>query len=133
MPADPYDKPVLRTPEVEEIEFEVMDENDAGDGAGSVSAADVLKMGPDMIVNAFRSMLRERLKRWFIRSLFWGGGLGLLATEHTWAKWAFGFWAFIAGAHLAFLLYGWYASGKQKEKLMRIFGGMMPPGSGPGR
>jgi len=132
MSADPDDKPALRPPEAEEIEFEVMDDGASTPEASGGSMADFaaqMQMAPDMLVQAFRAMLKEKLKRWFIRSLIWGGILGLLATEHGWAEWAFGIWAVIAFLHLAFLLYGWYASGKQGAKLAQMFGGIMqPPG-----
>jgi hypothetical protein len=115
--------------DAEVIDLEVV-ESGAPDGADGSSAADFakqLQMAPDLLVRAFREMLKEKFRRWFFRSLIWGGVLGLLATEHTWAQWAFAIWLFIAGAHLAFLVYGWYASGRQGEKLARVFSGMMPP------
>ena len=130
MSADPVDNPALRPSEAEEIEFEVLEEGrPAAKAAGGPMAdlAEQMQMAPDLIVQTFRAMLKDRLKRWFIRSLIWGGVLGFLATEHTWAKWAFGIWAFIAFVHLAFLLTGWYVSGKQTAKLARIFGGVTPP------
>src|SRR5688572_6053352 len=113
MSPDPNDKPALRTPEAEEIELEVLDDGAppvAASGGSMGDFAEQMQMAPGMIVQAFRAMLKEKFKRWFIRSLIWGGVLGFFATEHTWAKWAFGIWAFIAFLHLAFLLYGWYAS-----------------------
>lgn len=126
MSADQNDKPAVREPEAEAIDFEVMDGGQ--ENAGGPSLADFAKAGPEMIVEAFRGMLREKLKRWFIRSLIWGTVLLFFAQEHAWARWAFGIWAFIAGIHLAILLYGWYASGKQGAKLAQLFSGMAPPG-----
>ena len=130
MPSSPSDKPAVITQEAEVIDFEVIEDNGekmtADSGAPGIE--DFAAMGPQMIVQAFRTMLKEKLKRWFIRSLIWGGILGLLSTEHGWARVAFGIWAFIASIHLAFLLYGWYASGKQGAKLAQIFGGRMGGG-----
>jgi len=126
MSADQNDKPALREPEAEAIDFEVMD--DGQEKAAAPSLADFAKAGPEMIVQAFRGMLKEKLKRWLIRSLIWATVLLIFAQEHTWAKWAFGLWSFVAGIHLAILLYGWYASGKQGAKLAQMFSGMTPPG-----
>ncbi len=126
MSADQTDKPALREPEAEAIDFEVMD--DGQEKPAAPSLADFAKAGPEMIVQAFRGMLKEKLKRWLIRSLIWATVLLFFAQEHTWAKWAFGLWSFVAGIHLAILLYGWYASGKQGAKLAQIFSGMTPPG-----
>lgn len=123
MSADPNNKPAVREPEAEVIDFEVMEEG-AGEAAAGPSLADFAKAGPEMIVQAFRAMLKEKLKRWCIRSLVWATVLLFFAQEHTWAKWVFAIWSFIAGIHLAFLLYGWYASGKQGAKLAQMFGGM---------
>ena len=124
MSTDPNDKPAIREPEAEVIDFDVVD-----DGQGSAtgpSLADFAKAGPEMLVEAFRGMLKEKLKRWFIRSLIWATVLLVFAPDHAWARWAFGIWSFIAGIHLAVLVYGWYASGKQGAKLAQIFGGMGP-------
>lgn len=126
MSAEQNDKPAVREPEAEVIDFDVVD--DGQEKAAGPSLADFAQAGPQMLVQAFRAMLKDKLKRWCIRSLIWGGVLGLLATEHKWAEWAFGIWSFIAGIHLAVLLYGWYASGKQGAKLAQIFGGLVPPG-----
>jgi hypothetical protein len=132
MPADHGDKPALRPPEAEEIEFEVMDDGapaESPSGGSMADFAEQMQMAPGMLVEAFRAMLKEKLRRWFVRSLIWGGVLGFLATEHTWAKWAFGIWAFVASTHLVFLLCGWHVSGKQGAKLAKMFGGTMrPPG-----
>ena len=134
MADDPSQIPARREPEPQAIDFDVVDAYDSvadNEGSAAFDPAEMLRMGPEMVVQAFRSMLLEKLKRWFIRSLIWGGVLGLLATEHKWAKVVLIIWAVIASIHLAFLLYGLYASGRQKEKLMRVFGGMRPPGAGP--
>lgn len=133
MSTESTNKPAPVTQEAEVIDFEVIEDGNTAtsEGPGGMPGlAEFAAMGPEMIVQAFRAMLKEKLKRWFIRSLIWGTVLAFLATEHGWARWAFGIWAFIAAAHLAFLLYGWYASGKQADKLAQIFGGQMPP---PGR
>lgn len=127
MSADQNDKPAVREPEAEAIDFDGMD--DGREKAAGPSLEDFAKMGPEMLVQAFRSMLKEKLKRWLIRSVIWATVLLFFAQEHTWAKWAFGIWACIAGIHLAFLVYGWYASGKQGAKLAQLFSGMTPPGS----
>ena len=126
MPADPNDQPAVREPEAVVIDFEVLD--DGQEKPGGTSPGDFAQAGPQMLVNAFRAMLKERLKRWFIRSLIWATVLLFFAQEHRWAEWALGVWACVAGIHLALLLYGWYASGKQGAKLAQIFGGMVPPG-----
>ncbi len=127
MSTDPNNKPAVREPEAEVIDFEVVDEG-AGEVAAGPSLEEFAKAGPEMIVLAFRTMLKEKLKRWFIRSLIWATLLLFLAQDYKWAKWVFGIWAFVAGIHLAFLLYGWYASGKHGAKLSQIFGGMGRPG-----
>lgn len=122
MSADQNDKPAVREPEAEVLDFDVVD--DGQENAAGPSLADMAQMAPEMIVQAFRSMLKEKLKRWLIRSLIWATVLLFFAQDYTWAKWAFGIWAFIAGVHLAFLVYGWYASGKQGAKLAQMFSGM---------
>ncbi len=127
MSADPNNKPAVREPEAEVIDFEVMEEG-AGDAPAGTSLEDLAKAGPEMIVQAFRAMLKEKLKRWFIRSLVWGTVLGLFAQERGMMRWIFGIWACVAAIHLAFLLFGWYASGKQGAKLAQMFGGMGRPG-----
>jgi hypothetical protein len=133
MSTDPHNPDTPAKQEAEVIDFEVIEDGETAttEGTGGMPGmAEFAAMGPQMIVQAFRAMIKEKLKRWFIRSLIWGTVLAFLATDHGWARWAFGIWAFIASAHLAFLLYGWYASGKQGDKLAQIFGGQMPP---PGR
>jgi hypothetical protein len=134
MADDPSQTPARREPEPEAIDFDVIDAGGSAaenEDPAALDPAEMLRMGPEMVLQAFRGMLIEKLKRWFIRSLIWGGVLGLLATEHKWARVVLIIWAVIASIHLAFLLFGLYASGRQKEKLMRVFGGMRPPGSGP--
>ena len=132
MPADQSDQPAVHTPEAEPIDFEILDDANSPSGdrdrdGAAEEFAQHLQSAPGMLVGMLRGMLKERLKRWFVRSLIWGGVLGFFATEHTWAKWAFGIWAVIASVHLAFLLYGWHVSGKQGAKIAQIFGGMLPP------
>ena len=129
MSSSPADKPAVITQEAETIDFDVVDGDTTQTSAGGMPGLEEFAaMGPEMIVQAFRGMLKEKLKRWFIRSLIWGGVLGLLSTEHGWARVALVIWAFVASIHLAFLLYGWYASGKQGAKLAQIFGGQMGMG-----
>ena len=117
----------LQSSGADAIDLEVMDDASAGGFPDGMSPEDIMKMGPQMLVQAFRDMLKEKLKRWFIRSLIWATVLLFFAQEHGWARWVFGIWAFIAGIHLAFLLYGWYASGKQGDKLAQMFAGMQAP------
>jgi hypothetical protein len=131
MSVEPENKPALRPEDVREIEFEVMDEGGAptADGRG-MSAQDMLRAGPELVLQAFRGMLKEKFKRWFIRSLVWGTVLGFFAMEQTWAKWAFGIWAFIAGVQLAILVWSWRAGARHVDRLAQVFGGMMPGGPG---
>jgi len=123
MPAEDNDRLAPREPEPEVLDFEVVDEDSPGPGK-NMSPRDMAAMAPDLLVQAFRGILKEKLKRWFIRSLVWATVLLFFAQEHTWARVIFAIWAFIAGVHLAFLLYGWYASGRQGAKLAQVFGGM---------
>ena len=124
MHTDPHDRPAIREPEAEVLDFEVMDDGVPSAPTGGPSLEDFAQMGPELLVKAFRDMLKEKLKRWFVRSLIWATVLLFLAQEHGWARVVFAIWAFIAGVHLAFLLYGWYASGKQGAKLAQVFGGL---------
>lgn len=110
-------------PEAEALDFEVVDDG-RGQTGSAFSPQDIAAMAPDMLVQAFRGVIKEKLKRWAIRSLIWATVLLFFAQEHTWARIAFGIWAFVAGIHLAFLLYGWYASGRQGAKLAQVFGGL---------
>jgi hypothetical protein len=130
MPADANDRPALREAEAEVIDLEVVDDGHGGrhDVPPGGSPENLAAMAPGLLVQAFRGLLKEKLKRWAIRSLVWATVLLFLAQEHTWARWVFGIWAFIAGVHLAFLVYGWYASGKQGARLAQLFSGM---GGGP--
>jgi hypothetical protein len=123
MPADENDKPAV--PEAEVIDLEVVSDQPAG--AGGMSPEDMMKMAPEMVLQAFRGMLKERLKKWFIRSLIWCTVLLIFSQEHGWVRVIFWIWATIASIHLAFLLYGWYASGKHVDRLAKVFGGMTPP------
>lgn len=130
MSTGPSNKPAVVTAEAEVIDFEVVDESGRPAGSGHNGGPDLAgfaAQGPGMIIQAFRAMLAEKLKRWFVRSLLWGGALGLLATEHKWARVAFTLWALVAVTHLAFLVFGWYAAGKQGAKLAQIFGGPAAP------
>jgi len=122
MPADENDKPAV--PDAEVIDLEVVSDQPAG--AGGLSPEDMMKMAPEMVLQAFRGMLKERLKKWFIRSLIWCTVLLIFYQEHGWVRVVFWIWATIAAIHLAFLLYGWYASGKHVDRLAKVFGGMMP-------
>ena len=129
MSVEPEKKPALRPSDAEEIEFEVVDEGGAtAADSRRVSPQDMLQAGPELVLQAFRGMLKEKFKRWFIRSLVWGTVLGFFATEHTWAKWALGIWAFIAGVQLAVLVWSWHAGAKHVDRLAQVFGGMMPGG-----
>src|SRR5689334_10406421 len=114
MSAEANDRPAAKKePEAEALDFEVVDDGrgmDPRGGGPALSPQDIAAMAPDMLVQAFRGMLKEKLKRWFVRSLIWATVLLFLAQEHPWARVVFAIWAFIAGVHLAFLLYGWYAS-----------------------
>jgi hypothetical protein len=98
MPADENDKPAV--PEAEVIDLEVVSDQPAG--AGGMSPEDMMKMAPEMVLQAFYQ-------------------------EHGWVRVIFWIWATIASIHLAFLLYGWYASGKHVDRLAKVFGGMTPP------
>lgn len=127
MSAEANDRPAAREPEAEALDFEVVDDGrgiDHSSAAEPAFSADELAAAPQMIVQVFRGMIKEKLKRWFIRSLIWATILLFLWEEHGWARVVFGIWAFIASVHLAFLLYGWYASGKQGAKLAQVFGGL---------
>ena len=131
MPADDNQMPARRDAEAEAIDFEVVDDGRGIDHSrkddgpeAAFSPADFAAMAPDMIVQAFRGMLKQKLKRWFIRSLIWCAVLLIFYEDHGWARVAFAIWAFIAGVHLAFLLYGWYASGRQGARLAQVFGGL---------
>lgn len=123
MSADPNNKPAVLEQEAEVIDFEVVEEGTGGVTAGP-SLEDFAKAGPEII----RAMLKERLKRWFIRSLAWGTVLGLFAQDSGLMRWIFGIWAFVAFIRLAILLFIWYAAGKQGAKLVQMFGGMGRPG-----
>lgn len=124
MPDDAKDKPALTEQEAEVIDLEVVSDQPAGDGG--MSPEDMMKMAPEMVLQAFRGMLKERLKKWFIRSLIWCTVLLIFYQEHGWVRVIFWIWATIAAIHLAFLLYGWYASGKHVDRLAKVFGGMTP-------
>ncbi len=124
MPDEADDKLSRQEPEAEVIDLElVSDQPGAGEG---MSPEDMMKMAPEMVLQAFRGMLQERLKKWFIRSLIWCTVLLIFYQEHGWVRVVFWIWATIASIHLAFLLYGWYASGKHVDRLAKVFGGMMP-------
>jgi hypothetical protein len=122
MPDDAKDKPALTELEAEVIDLEVVSDQPAG--AGGMSPEDMMKMAPEMVLEAFRGMLKERLKKWFIRSLIWCTVLLIFYQEHGWVRVVFWIWATVAAIHLAFLLYGWYASGKHVDRLAKVFGGM---------
>jgi hypothetical protein len=127
MSAEANDRPAAKESEAEVLDFEVVDDGrgiDHSDGEQGFSPQDMAAMGPEMVVQVFRDMIKEKLKRWFIHSLIWATVLLFFWEEHLLARIAFGIWAFIAGVHLAFLLYGWYASGKQGAKLAQVFGGL---------
>ena len=47
------------------IDLEVMDDASAGGFPDGMSPEDIMKMGPQMLVQAFRDMLKEKLKRCF--------------------------------------------------------------------
>ncbi len=121
MSADANDRPATREPDVEVIDLEMVD-----DTADTMSPEDFVKSAPDMLVQVFRGMLKEKLKRLFIRSLIWATVLIFLAQDYPWARTVFWIWAIVAALHLTFLLYGWYAAGKQGAKLAQMFGGGMP-------
>lgn len=123
MPPDPNNKPAVREMEAEVIDFEVVDEGASTVAAGP-SLADFAKAGPEIL----RTMLKEKLKQWFIRTLIWGTVLGFFAQESGVMRWVFGIWAFVAFIRLAILLFIWYAAGKQGAKLAQMFGGMGHPG-----
>ena len=127
MSAEANDGPAAKEPEAEALDFEVIDDGRGIDhsraGGQTVSPEDLAAMAPDMIVQAFRGMIKEKLKRWFVRNLVWATVL-LIFWEHKWVRVVFAIWAFIAGVHLAFLLYGWYASGRQGARLAQVFGGL---------
>jgi hypothetical protein len=122
MPDDAKDKPALTELEAEVIDLEVVSDQPAG--AGGMSPEDMMKMAPEMVLEAFRGMLKDRLKKWFIRSLIWCTVLLIFYQEHGWVRVVFWIWATVAAIHLAFLLYGWYASGKHVDRLAKVFGGM---------
>ena len=138
MPAEDHQTPARREADAEAIDFEVVDDGRGVDHSRSAaegpeaafSPEDLAAMAPGMIVKAFRSMLKQKLKRWFIRSLIWCTVLLIFYQDHGWARVAFAIWAFVASVHLAFLLYGWYVSGRQGAKLAQVFGGV---GGMPGR
>lgn len=121
MSPDPTDKPAIQEPEVEVIDFEVMD--DARAAAPGMSPADMMQAAPEMLVQVFRGMLRDRLKGWVLRNLV-ATTLFLVFQEHGWVRVIFFIWAFLQGLYLAFLLYGWYAAGKQGAKLAQVLGGL---------
>lgn len=121
MPADPTDK--LAVQEAEVIEVEVMDDVPSSSVApdGMPDLSQMAQMAPELIVGVFREMLKARMKRWVLRNALYGTVLYWLSTEYSWAKVAFGIWMFIAGFHLAILVYGWYASGKKGATLAKVF------------
>lgn len=127
MDADPSKKPAVKSAEAEALDFVIVDEG-GGDSALD-SSADFSHVTPETMAQVFRGFVKEKLKRWCFRSLLWGGGLGLLATEHTWARWAFGIWATIAAIHLALLLFSWRVAGRGPQLLKKMFTGRTDSGS----
>jgi hypothetical protein len=121
MSPDPTDKPAIQEPEVEVIDLEVME--DARAAAPGMSPADMMQAAPEMLVQVFRGMLRDRLKGWVLRNLV-ATTLFVVFHEHGWVRVLFYIWAVVQSIYLAFLLYGWYAAGKQGAKLAQVFAGM---------
>ena len=130
-------RPAAKEADAEVLDFEVVDDgrgiDHSTDGEQTYSPDDIAAMAPGMVVEAFRGMIRQKLKKWFIRSLIWATVLLILWEDHGWARVVFAIWVFFAGVHLAFLLYGYYAAGKQGAKLSQIFGGMTGGLSGQAR
>ena len=134
MPDDSVQPPARREPEPQSVDFDVIDDDSSDDGSDAANmqftAADIMRMGSEMMAEALHQVFLSSLKKLAVRILIFGGVLGLFATEHGWARFlliAFSIYAFI---HLAILLYGLYVSKRKPEKLMRLFSRMMPPGTG---
>ena len=130
MTADRDDLPTPRPREAEEIDLEVVDDAPAGPAGDPVSMQDFMKMGPDMVSQLLRTLMLQKLKQWFIRNLVIFTVLALLASEYKWARWVMSFWFFIAGMHLAVLVFGWYMGNKQAAKLTQMMKGFAPPPGG---
>ncbi len=133
MSAERNDLSPVRKDEAETIDLEMVDTPATGApridiGGESMTAEDLMKLGPGMLAKTLRGVILEKFKKWFIRNLVIVTILSLLVMEYKGLTWLLYVWLFLAGIQLAFLVFGWYFVNKQSAKFADMMKGMNPGG-----
>ncbi len=100
-----------RSPEVEELEFDVVEEGQGpeigptgGSGGGAVDM--------ESLQSVVREMLFKKIKDLTINALLIGGALYWLSREEKWLGWIFGFYCVYSAVRMGLLVL-WYQVAKR--------------------